>query len=449
MSEMAVRAGGPVIGVGYRIPARTERTGLELSLGEIAAAVILLLYGNAVYIPVLMPNTGGFVTANSQQNEIHGVNHIVLAVVWITVALLIARSWDRMRFRSLPALFCLSFSFWGLASTLWSSSPSAAFSAGLGAVFSTFFAIYVFSRFSRRRIIVILMWVFMVLAVGNVILALFLPAYGIDHFNHEGAWQGVFPQKNELGNAMVCGLAVGIAFRAQSFLERAWRATLLVVSTAEVFLSQSREAWVAALLVIILYLFIKLLSRVALYDSRSLMVLCSGSTFVLGALAIAYGPILLRVLDRDATLTGRTDIWRATVEQFSGHWMLGYGLNSFWGSPEANGVYVLLRWTPSSSHNGYLETLLQVGIVGLGLMLLTLLLAWKDAWLSIRNRELDLSILAYIMICVLPLLNTVVFLIPYPNSITWLLLILSALMLEEDAKRHHRIEHSACAVLGT
>jgi O-antigen ligase len=96
-----------------------------------------------------------------------------------------------------------------------------------------------------------------------------------------------------------------------------------------------------------------------------------------------------------------------------------------------------------------LETLLQVGIVGLGLMLLTLLLAWKDAWLSIRTRELDLSILAYIMICVLPLLNTVVFLIPYPNSITWLLLILSALMLEEDAKRHHRIEHSACAVLGT
>lgn len=442
MSEAVVSTARSFIGVAHDTCVRAERTGLELSLEEITTVVILLFYGTSSYIPVLMPNTGGAVTVDSQLDQVHSVNHVVLALVWTTGAFLIARSWKYLRLRSWPALFALSLSFWGMASTLWSISPSSSFSAGLSAVFSTLFAIYIFGRFSRRRTTVILTWVFMGLAIGSAAFALFLPVYGIDHFTHEGAWQGVFNQKNTLGNAMVYAMVVAIAFRAKGSIERIWRAALFLISAMEVFLSQSREAWLAAAVAIMIYSSTKLLTRFAVSDRRFLLPLGAGCTLTLSSLALIYGPLLFRSLGRDATLTGRTDLWLATIEQIPGHWVVGYGLNAFWMSPAATNVYLQIRWEASSAHNGYLETLLELGIVGLSLLLLLLLFTWRDAWRTTRNRNLDPSILAYVLISILTLLNIVTGATFSPNSIHWMLLILAASMLEEDAEKNRRIKHA-------
>jgi O-antigen ligase len=281
---------------------------------------------------------------------------------------------------------------------------------------------------------VILTWAFMGLAVASAVFALLLPTYGIDHFSHEGSWQGVFHQKNMLGNIILFAMVVAMTFRAQGFVQRSWRAALFVMALAEVFLSQSRESWVAVPVVIMIYFSIKILGRFTLRDRRILTPLWGGGTLLLGGLALAYGPVLFRSLGRDATLTGRTALWFATIGQFPGHWMLGYGLNAFWTSPQAARVYAIVQWTATSAHNGYLETLLELGLVGFGFMMLIFLFAGKDAWRSLRNRDMNPSILPCLTICVLALVNIVSSLTPYPNSITWVLLILSGMMLEEDAK---------------
>ena len=75
------------------------------------------------------------------------------------------------------------------------------------------------------------------------------------------------------------------------------------------------------------------------------------------------------VLGRDATLTGRTNIWEAVIPMAPNP-LVGAGFESFWLSPR---VYDRLsRLFPglplNEAHNGYIEVYLELGWVGLGLI---------------------------------------------------------------------------------
>lgn len=82
---------------------------------------------------------------------------------------------------------------------------------------------------------------------------------------------------------------------------------------------------------------------------------------------------VLDVLGRDKTLTGRTDIW-GLVKESHNRTILGTGFYSFWRTREAQSVTD--RWPGmNTAHNGYLETYLDTGAIGVGL-LGVLLLVW-------------------------------------------------------------------------
>jgi exopolysaccharide production protein ExoQ len=77
------------------------------------------------------------------------------------------------------------------------------------------------------------------------------------------------------------------------------------------------------------------------------------------------------LLGRSSDLTGRTELWGFTLNMISKRPLLGFGLSGFWmgASEESLSVQSQLGWTPIYSHNGYLEILLSLGIVGLLLLL--------------------------------------------------------------------------------
>jgi hypothetical protein len=63
------------------------------------------------------------------------------------------------------------------------------------------------------------------------------------------------------------------------------------------------------------------------------------------------------------TMTGRTNNWQTEVfPNIKGHLMLGYGYDSFW---TASRVAALSEYELGSTHNGYLHTLLGLGLVGM------------------------------------------------------------------------------------
>lgn len=72
---------------------------------------------------------------------------------------------------------------------------------------------------------------------------------------------------------------------------------------------------------------------------------------------------LVEVLGRDLTFTGRTDIWRSLLSEPVNP-LLGTGFHSFWVAPGVMEDYGNI----SQAHNGYLETYLNGGFVGVLLL---------------------------------------------------------------------------------
>jgi len=103
------------------------------------------------------------------------------------------------------------------------------------------------------------------------------------------------------------------------------------------------------------------------------LVIYSGAELVLGVTAT-----LIRALGRDSTLTGRTDIW-AAVLQADINPLLGAGFESFWLGDRAERFWAMFQFRPNQAHNGYLETYLNLGWIGVTLMVGWILSAFRRA----------------------------------------------------------------------
>ena len=76
---------------------------------------------------------------------------------------------------------------------------------------------------------------------------------------------------------------------------------------------------------------------------------------------------LIRALGRDSTLTGRTELWDVVLNVDINP-ILGVGFESFWLGDRAERIWAKYWFHPNQAHNGYLETYLNLGWLGLTLM---------------------------------------------------------------------------------
>jgi len=76
----------------------------------------------------------------------------------------------------------------------------------------------------------------------------------------------------------------------------------------------------------------------------------------------------VEMLGKDPTLTGRTDLWKILVP-WKINPIFGTGFESFWLGERSAKLAQIYWWHPNEAHNGYLETYLNLGLIGLALML--------------------------------------------------------------------------------
>ena len=87
---------------------------------------------------------------------------------------------------------------------------------------------------------------------------------------------------------------------------------------------------------------------------------------------------------RDASLTGRTELW-AEVLRLHHAPILGVGFESFWLGPRAQYLWDKYWWHPNQAHNGYLETYLTLGGVGVSLLGALLISGYRHIVLLFRR----------------------------------------------------------------
>lgn len=82
---------------------------------------------------------------------------------------------------------------------------------------------------------------------------------------------------------------------------------------------------------------------------------------------------VVEMLGRNPNLTDRTEVW-ADVLALQARPLFGYGFESFWLGARLDALWEKWWWRPIQAHNGYIETYLNQGAVGL-LLLVALLLS--------------------------------------------------------------------------
>ena len=155
------------------------------------------------------------------------------------------------------------------------------------------------------------------------------------------------------------------------------------------------------------------------------IVLAGGLTMLLGGQSIVTS-----ALGRQSNLSGRTDIWKASIAAADNP-VFGTGFESFWNAnvdKVALGLhgYWQIR-NLVSAHNGYIEVYLDLGWVGLSLIALILISGYRRAARAFqRDRELGGLLLAYVVTSAFYSITEAGFRVLDPSWIFLLLAVVSA-----------------------
>lgn len=221
---------------------------------------------------------------------------------------------------------------------------------------------------------------------------------------------GIYSHKNTLGAIAALGglfALYGITRQGEGRV-RAMGFFMLAAALALLLLSRSKTStglFLACPALALCAVFARRYLRIAL--PILIVVTAIPAVFLLsGAVdGISYHNVST-LISSDGTFTGRTELWDFALLKISERPWLGYGYQSFWGigaaSPAATTEGFLQR--APHAHNGYLDLMLQGGVILLLIFSLQLLLtAW---WIDrLTDRDPGLGFFATATLLYLLLLN--------------------------------------------
>jgi exopolysaccharide production protein ExoQ len=257
----------------------------------------------------------------------------------------------------------LAFVILAFLSTFWSQDPSISFRKAallfLYFVFGLFFA----TSYTPDDQMRLFLATGVIVGLTSTAMAVFLPHYGLDA---GGEWKGIFGQKNELGYTTFV-LFSGLVFSwIQNSRQLFTLALQAIFPIALIVLSRSKESLVLVALLIAVRFYGPFVAR---RRREQLPFTLYATALSVVAIALARSMILL-LLGRDTTLTGRTREWAILFPFALKHFWLGYGYSAFWTrTGDSLSVLQTIGGAIRGSDSGYLDTMLQVGIVGTALWL--------------------------------------------------------------------------------
>lgn len=383
---------------------------------EDAFAVVVLYLSTGVMLPLLLSSDPS-VGVESDGNRLI---QAVWAAIYLLTVLLLARRWRQSlwlftRDKALIAIILLA-----CASTLWSVAPEVTMRRSVALLGTTLVGVYLAQRYSIEELIRLLAWAFGLAAITSVVFSLALPMYGIMTDQHAGAWRGAFIHKNHLGRYMSLGAIVFILLG----LRRSWVAIAgACLCVALVLASTSKSAMVVlgiSAWAITLYLNLRRDLRLTI---PIVLVSATALAVAAGWIAMNYESVLAG-LGRDATLTGRTFIWMGVLRSLSERPWLGYGYQAFWTADNDEAMYIWsVFWGAYHSHNGYLDLLLNVGVIGAVLFVWCFVKASGRAVVHLRETPSMSGLWPLLILTFLAVYNVGESLVMQRNDIFWMLFV--------------------------
>ena len=221
--------------------------------------------------------------------------------------------------------------------------------------------------------------------IASTAMALVNPSVGHDA-DFGSAWRGILTTKNDLGYVGALGVILWVARADHPGLHWSLILGCLGLALLCIIKATSSTGISTAILGVTVYLVLRKryigtpLWLTQLLAGISVLALLGFFGFyfqesrmprweeIIGPFAALFG--------KSTDLTGRTDIWEYVFLEILKHPWFGVGWGAFWLGPGSASQPVLdeLPWIPFQAHNGYLDILNELGVVGLTIFALMLLL---------------------------------------------------------------------------
>lgn len=336
------------------------------TMEEVATTGLMLLFLTHLYVPIVEPVQNSLFAATSDDQT--AIGQVIVLSVWLVAGVLILRRFREVLAGWTSIALTASFATFSMISFLWSQDAAVTLRKSVFLMLTTAFGIYLGRCYSMTRQLRMISVAALTVSLLSIGFALFLPRYGLDHDAHEGVWLGVFTQKNVCAREMLFLLVCLLSYTPLHSRMRWVRWTAVAGVITVIVGTRSKTAWLLTILAMGFFPALRRMRQVSAGLMTAVLMVAGavmGSGVVLASSALPR--VLMMLSGGDATMTGRTEIWRAVMQAIWKRPLLGYGFAAFWLSlrGESANIILALRWAVPAAHNGFLEIWLQLGAVGL------------------------------------------------------------------------------------
>ena len=309
---------------------------------------------------------------------IYAISFLLLILRWKKVIPLAVKGWPISLFTGLI-----------IFSNIWSHTPSATLNHSILFTGTTLFALYLASRYSIKEQLQLLGWVFVVIVLISLLFIVALPKYGIMAGVHTGAWRGMYMHKNGFGPFMSIATIVFflLAQSCRKNLEKPGLFWLFCGLSALMMLLSRSSSSIINIVIMGTALFSLPILRLNYELMIPVLAGISSISVILYTLAVSNSGFIFDLLGKDSTLTGRTELWAPVIDKIQENPLLGYGYGAFWQGLDGPSAYVWLAqpFKAMHPHSGYLELLIDVGIVGFLLYIFIFFIGLQRALFYIKR----------------------------------------------------------------
>ena len=211
---------------------------------------------------------------------------------------------------------------------------------------------------------------FLFITLLSYIYAVLVPSYGVSVGLHQGLWQGAFNHKNHLGNNMALAVSVMLVLSSKS-PGRFWFYSALL-SFVLAALSGSTTSIICSLISFVFYFLLRQFGYVrAVLCKKTVMrgVLVFILSLTVFVFLFSLYASSVDLFGKDATYSGRDKIWMYFTAVSMNNPILGVGLGQIALADEfqVSDLVDEIGFAAASTHNGFIDLLYALGVVGIGM----------------------------------------------------------------------------------
>ncbi len=312
----------------------------------------------------------------------------------IIILLIFRQSLGRMAYFATRDWSLLILCLFACSSIFWSENPAVTADQLKALIRAILLGTYLAVRYSPREQMRLLSWVIGIAAVLSLFVSLAIPSYGTNMVNHLFVWQGIYAHKQYLARAMTVGSMV---FFIDICISRRYywlKTSMLLLTLILIWMSTSRTG----LGFLLLSIYIMPLYRIAKQNFGVREIILLSAVIINFSIAVIIltnlNTIVVDMMGKNLEFNGRLPLWENSIAVGLRRPWFGYGYAGFWSSSvsleAAKGIWIRAGLGINHAHSGFIDTFLQLGIVGLILLTFSFLnVIFNSIYLLIRKRSIE------------------------------------------------------------